>query len=206
MPSHNHAAKDEQTLLSLLRQDDIRAFEEIYERFWERLYVAAIRLLEDEETSKDIIQEIFIDVWNRRATLQIQNLNAFLYQAVKFQIAKQLRKRPLNPIHLEVIAELKSTQSADTSLHLAELSAQIEQVITALPPRCQEIFRLSRFENLSNKEIAQRLNISLSTVENQIHIALKSLRSNLDNALSFILMCYWLNFERSTELLLTAYC
>jgi len=206
MPSHSLSNQDDQTLLSLLRQDDIRAFEEIYQRFWERLYVAANRVLEDEETSKDIVQEIFIDIWNRRATLQIQNLNAFLYQAVKFQIAKQLRKRPLNPIHLEVIAELKSTQSADASLHFAELNEQIEQVITALPPRCQEIFRLSRFENLTNKEIAQRLNISLSTVENQIHIALKSLRSNLDNALSFILLCHWLNFECSTELLLATYC
>lgn len=206
MPSHNHATKDEQTLLSLLRQDDIQAFEEIYERFWERLYVAANRVLEDEAVSKDIVQEIFIDVWNRRATLQIQNLNAYLYQAVKFQMAKQLRKRPLNPVHLEVIAELKSPQVADAPLHLAELQEQIEQVITALPPRCQEIFRLSRFENLTNKEIAQRLNISLSTVENQIHIALKSLRSNLDNALSFILLCYWLNFEHAPEFLLAAYC
>jgi RNA polymerase sigma-70 factor (ECF subfamily) len=111
-----------------------------------------------------------------------------LYQAVKFQIAKQLRKRPLHPLHLEVMTELKSTHRAEEAVLLNELSEQIEQVITALPPRCQEIFRLSRFENLSNKEIAARLNLSISTVENQINIALRALRANLDEALICLLL------------------
>ena len=201
----SHREQDDTQLLLLVRRNDVEAFEVLYNRFWERLFIAANRILEDEEASKDILQEIFIDIWNRRNSLEIQNLNAFLYKAVKFQIAKELRKRPINPIHLEMIADIKSTYSTEDAVILSDLNEQIEQVIVALPPRCQEIFRLSRFENLSNKEIAQRLNISLSTVENQIHIALKSLHSNLDNTLSFLLLCYWLDSAASSQLITVYY-
>ncbi len=192
MFARNFMEQDDSTLLALLQKDDIQAFEEIYHRYWERLYIAAVRVLEDEAMSKDILQEIFVDVWNRRNTLKVKNLNAYLFQAVKFQIAKHLRKRPINSFHLEVLAELKSAHRVEDGLLLADLNEQIEQVITSLPPRCQEIFRLSRFENLSNKEIAQRLNLSISTVENQINIALRALRANLDQALTFLLLCYCL--------------
>ncbi len=195
MKPNNLQKKDDSTLVLLLQAGNLRAFDVIYNRFWERLYVAANRLLEDEGVSKDIIQDIFIDLWNRRASVQINNLNAFLYKAVKFQIAKQLRNRPINHIHLQLISELKSSYRTEDALLFSELNEQIEQVVSTLPPRCQEIFRLSRFEHLSNKEIAHRLGISVSTVENQINIALKTLRSNLDYALTLFLSYAWLNNE-----------
>lgn len=178
-------------LLTLLRQDDLKAFEEIYNRFWKRLYVAAYRVLEEEAASKDILQEVFLDIWHRRSTLEIQNLNAYLFQAVRFQIAKQLRKRPINPVHLEVISELESTDRVEDGLLYEDLHKSLEEAISNLSPRCQQVFRLSRFEYLSNKEIGQRLNISVSTVENQINIALKALRAHLNNELIFLLLCYF---------------
>lgn len=193
MPVNPFQHKEEQDLLALLRQDNLAAFEEIYNRFWERLFVAANQVLEDEAASKDILQEIFIDLWNRRRTLDIRHLNAFLYQAVKFQIAKHLRRRPVNPIHLEVIGELKSAIQAEDHLLYLDLTQHLEKAIANLPPRCQEIFRLSRFEHLSNKEIATRLHLSLSTVENQINIALKALRANLDDALISVLLLLFLH-------------
>lgn len=181
--------RDDAGLLALLRQSDLKAFEDIYLRYWQRLYVAAYKVLEDEAASKDILQEVFLDIWNRRSTLNIEHLNAYLYRAVKYQIAKQLRKRPINPVHLDVVSELESAGRAEDGLLYDDLNKHLEKAIAHLSPRCQQVFRLSRFEYLSNKEIGQRLHISVSTVENQINIALKALRAHLDNELIFLLLC-----------------
>lgn len=181
--------RDDAGLLALLRQSDLKAFEDIYLRYWQRLYVAAYKVLEDEAASKDILQEVFLDIWNRRSTLNIEHLNAYLYRAVKYQIAKQLRKRPINPVHLDVVSELESAGRAEDGLLYDDLNKHLEKAISHLSPRCQQVFRLSRFEYLSNKEIGQRLHISVSTVENQINIALKALRAHLDNELIFLLLC-----------------
>lgn len=189
MQPHPPDERDDAGLLALLRQGDLKAFEDIYLRYWRRLYVAAYKVLEDEAASKDILQEVFLDIWNRRSALDIQYLNAYLYQAVKFQIAKQLRKRPINPVHLDLVSELESKGRAEDGLLYDDLNKHLEVAISHLSPRCQQVFRLSRYEFLSNKEIGQRLNISISTVENQINIALKALRAHLNDELIFLLLC-----------------
>ena len=167
-------------LIIRIRNNDKSSFEELFDRYWEMLFRFGNGILEDEELCQDIIQEVFTDLWQRRKILLIENVKAFLFQAVRNKVAKYIRHIRLKRKHLEAIAKLSGVgPSADAIYELKELRQTIDQHLKALPNRCYQIFRLSRFEHYSNKEIAQHLNISIRTVETQISRATRHLRESL---------------------------
>jgi RNA polymerase sigma-70 factor (family 1) len=186
-----HIQSDEQ-LLQLLQRDSRPAFNELYFRHWENLYRAAYNLLRDEDSAKDIVQEVFFSIWKKRHTQQIRQLSAYLFQAVKFQVARQLREGKLLDSHVEQFGHLHAMNTTEEALHASELDTLLETTLDKLPERCRAVFYLSRFEQLSNKEIAQRLNLSTRTVEWHISNALKHLRHSIENtfALLIIFMLY----------------
>jgi RNA polymerase sigma-70 factor (family 1) len=175
-----YSTHTDQELLALIKADDYAAYTEIYARHADTLYGAAYNILRDREGCKDIIQDIFIWFWQHRAEWQLQSCRGYLLTAVKFKTANYIRD---NKVHKGFFTELEGIdfggEDEQALIEVKELTALIRQLADQLPGKYGEIFRLSRYEQLSNKEIALRLGISEKTVENQMTIALRKLKELL---------------------------
>lgn len=138
-----------------------------------------MRMLPDAGLAEDLVQEVFLELWRKRSGIQIQiSFRAYLRRAAVNKTLNYLRDQRL-PISDEEHLPFQlasSTPQADETLETSELKEEIDRAISALPERCRQVFVLSRFEELSAKEIADLLDISPKTVENQMTKALKSLR------------------------------
>lgn len=168
---------DEKELLRLLRAGEQSAFDTLYGRYWETLYQTAFYLIKDAAASMDIVQDIFVWLWERREKLEIQSFQAYLKAAVKFKVANYIRD---GKIRESFFGELQPIATGNAAIHDAEvreLKAIIDQSILELPDKCRTIYLLSKQERLSNKEIAEQLGISVKTVEAQMTIALKRIRN-----------------------------
>jgi len=176
----DYSKLDDERLLTLMKEGNESAFTEIYNRYWEDLYRFAYHLVKDRDSSMDVLQDVFIWIWNHRLEIDVTSLKSYLYSAVKYKIANYIRdgKTRIN-LHNRLTDHAASPSFVDSSMELAELKAVIEQFTDRLPGRCKEVFTLSRSFYLNNKEIAAELNISEKTVENQLTIALRRLRLKL---------------------------
>ena len=167
-------------LIDLLKNSNEQAFTVIYRRHWQSLYQHAYRVLGDEAACMDVLQEVFVWLWEHRSTLVIRELKPYLSTAVKFKMLNFIRHGKISEAAIEHYKKSGASLSyIDNSLELEELKAMIDQFIWQLPPKAARIFYLSRTEQLSHKEIAAQLNLSEKTVKNQINISLKKLRATL---------------------------
>jgi len=187
-PFDNRHQLDDEALLEMLRLDYEWALKEIFSRYHLRLFRLAFGVLQDEDLAKDLVQDLFIDLWYRRQNSNIKELSHYLTRAIKFQVLKQLRNGKLREYHLKMIQNVKFANETEESLNFQELESSLQKALDELPLRCKEVFVLSRFENLSHKEIAARLNISTKTVEVQITKALAQLRIKLQGILMLIFL------------------
>ena len=156
------------------------ALKEIFLKYNTKLYRMAVGVLGREDVSKDIVQEIFIDLWNRRHHSEIRSLHGYLYKAVKFQVLKQLRDVKLHHRHLELAENLQFANQTQDALDFQDLERTFLKAVDQLPPKRKQVFVLSRLENLSHKEISSRLKISTKTVEVQLTKALSFIRISVD--------------------------
>lgn len=163
---------------------------ELYARYWESLYLQAYRVLADDKACEDIVQEVFIDLWEKRKFDQIEDLTAYLYQCVKYKTLMALRQNKIRDRHLTIVRELIPSYTFDVQLETKEMSDQINRHLKNLPPKCREVFYKSRFENLKNDEIADQLNISKRTVETHISHALRYLKG-VKELLIFLIFLGW---------------
>ena len=148
------------------------SFTLIYRKFWPSLYNTAFKRLKNREQCQDIVQNVFIDLWNRKDKVSIKNLQGYLHTAVRYQVYKQLLKTPSNSDFFSVLEKLlQSPYNADEKLLTAELSNLVELWIDALPAKRKKIFLMHYYEHLSTQEIAAKLNISQKTVQNQLNRA-----------------------------------
>ncbi|MGM9478748.1 RNA polymerase sigma-70 factor [Pedobacter sp. GSP4] len=175
-------------LVSDMQSNDRSAFEKIYNKYWSKLYLSAYHILRNKEAAEDIIQEIFVSLWLKRAHTTVDNLNNYLFTAVRFQVFKAIRDGKLRTDLLNETEELLSYQNAENAFAEKEIINHLDKSIEQLPQKCREIFILSRKEHLSVKEIADRLNISPKTVENQITIALRRLRTDMGEFLFWAIL------------------
>lgn len=164
-----------------MKADHLAAFEEIYSRYWKRLFIFSHNIIRDRSICENIVQDIFTSFYLNRKTSTIDNLNAYLYQATKFQVIKYLRKDQLNRDHVDRINSITFSNETEERLNLKELESSIKDAMDELPTRCREVFYLSRYEDLSHKQIANKMGISIQTVKNQITSALSHLRARLSN-------------------------
>jgi RNA polymerase sigma-70 factor (family 1) len=177
-----YTALSDHELLHLLRQDDELALSELYQRYWDKMLSVACHRLDDPEGAEEVVQDVFFGLWKRRETLDIKfALSTYLAVAVKYRIINLMDKqyRLRRKREGQMIAAEDSTPSVDEYIFEKELWERIEATIKRLPGKCQIVFRMSREEGLTNKQIAGQLNISEKTVEGHITTALKDLRSNL---------------------------
>lgn len=182
-------------LLESIRLDNREAFELIYNKYWSKLYISAYKILRDRQGSEDIVQEVLVQLWLKRNTQQIENLNAYLYTAIRFQVFSTIRKGKVRETLFLEIADFEIGDSnAEEKLMTFDFNRRLDESMADLPDKCREIFVLSRKNHLSNKEIAEKLNISPKTVENQLTIAIRKLRISMGEIffwLAVILVQLW---------------
>lgn len=178
-----YSAYNDQELADLLKAEDRVAFQEIYDRYWPSLYLHVNRMLREEDLAQDIVQDLFIWLFENAAYSQINtSLSGFLYTAVRNRVLNAIKHKKVKSNYLVELAAFADqiTYTADEHIHVKELAAVIEREIDLMPPKMREIFILSRKSHLSHKEIAAALNISEHTVSTQIQRALIRLRGNKD--------------------------
>ncbi|WP_276374135.1 RNA polymerase sigma-70 factor [Chryseolinea sp. H1M3-3] len=178
----NYKAYSDEGLLKLLRQQELGAFEEIYLRYWKKLYSAAFKRVQSREIAEEIVQDIFTSLWMKREILEIEILSAYLFTAVKYKIINHLEKEMSRKIYSETQLQISKSpfdNSTEETVLLNELNLALEKEIEKLPPKRQQIFKMSRQEHLSIKQVASHLGISEKTAENQLGKALKVLKVNL---------------------------
>ncbi len=166
-------------LTQLLYEDEEFAFDEIYKRYAHKMYIYAHNVVGKKQACDDMIQNIYLDVWRKRKENKINNLSAYLFRAIKYQIFNYIRSNTISNENLTRLSLIQDSADCNNSLEYEELERKIKNCIDKLPDRCKHIFLLSRFENKTNKEIAKELDISVQGVKNQISKALKIIRKKL---------------------------
>lgn len=175
---------DDNLLTKEIRKGNKQAFEYLFTSYYPRLRGYAIRFVADEETVRDIIQECFLHFWEKRAFLSSLSLSALLFAIVRNGCLNYLKHKAVVEKHqIEYLSTAKGEErlystdfAVDTEYKLLydELQEQIAHVIGKLPDRCREVFILSRFEGLKNREIAEKFQISLQAVEVHLSKALQT--------------------------------
>lgn len=165
-------------LLALLKQDSSSAFTQIYYRYWKRLFGIAYNRLKETEAAEDIVHDVFTALWDNRHIIQIDTLESYLAAATKYMVLGRFRKlerekKYNNALHATSITDI----SPESSLHYKRILEIVKRQVDSLPERCRLIFIYSRNEGMSAKQIAQKLNISPKTVENQLTKAIKSIKA-----------------------------
>ncbi|MBO0321643.1 RNA polymerase sigma-70 factor [Muricauda sp. CAU 1633] len=166
-------------LAKQIHKSDRNAFNTLFELMWEPMYVYASSVIMDDSVAKDLVQEVWIDYWQRREDLDIQTIRPYLYKAIRYKCYNTLRDSKFNETQIEAANSIYVTSEIELEEDVDELSIRIHDTIASLPARCREVFTLSRINNINNREIAEKLNISQRSVENQISFALRKLRKDL---------------------------
>lgn len=177
-------------LAGLLKKGNITAFEEIYNRYWSRLYSAAYKRLRSREVCQEIVQDLFTSFWLGRKEFQLRaSLESYLYVAVRYKVFNHLEKELVRRNYRSTLPApaLLADNSTEESIFLKDLNHQLEEELGQLPEKCRQVFELSRREQKSNREIALELNISEKTVENHITKALRILRTSLRDSIALFL-------------------
>ncbi|WP_212003800.1 RNA polymerase sigma-70 factor [Chitinophaga sp. HK235] len=175
----DYKALSDAELLLLLKEGQEPAFNEVYARYFGLLFRYAYNILNDEEECSDVIQEIFVWIWENREQLDITTLKGYLMAAVRYRLARTIQTSQRRATILSTNITHHTFTLIDDDIDVKALRKVINEFTATLPERAREIFQLSRMQHFSNKEIAARLGISEKTVENQITIALKKLKSDL---------------------------
>lgn len=168
-------------LFSLVKEDNTKAFEELYNRHWAGLVDTAYRRLQSSQRAEDLVQDLFISLYQKRQTVEFTvSLQAYLHQALKYKVLNEFRSDNTRQTYQKTLffRDISKNDFAN-ELEAKELHRKIDAVLESLPEKCRKVFLLSRRENRSNKDISQYLAISLSTVEKHIGKALKTLRTSL---------------------------
>ncbi len=180
--------QDDELLFRIGNGDHI-AYDEIYRRYWSTMFQSAYNLLREREVCMDIVQDVFIWLWEHRSNINVRSLKPYLLVAVKFKVANYIKKGKVRSSFFDELQRIgEPVELLEESIEVKQLLEIINYFIGQLPEKCREIFLMSRHEHLSNKEIAERLGISIKTVENQMTIALKKMKTSLGKISSIFLL------------------
>ena len=181
----------EKEALIAIQQGDEQSFERLFRTFYTRLCAYARGMLTDLDEAEEIVQTLFCRLWEQRATLEVTtSVQAYLFRAVRNACLNQIKKVQIRDaykaMNLEEINQNPELQPDHATAD--DLRERIERAIAELPEQCRLIFKMSRFEELKYREIADSLGISIKTVENQMGKALKVLRFKLADFLTIIML------------------
>ncbi|MBS1500697.1 MAG: sigma-70 family RNA polymerase sigma factor [Bacteroidetes bacterium] len=175
---------DDQQLVSRLQSGDEDALRLIYRKYWQELYNSAYRRLNNPQQSEEIVQDVLVDLWEKREQRNIDNLQAYLTSAVKYAVFGLYRREQKLPFFTEPLEYLAYDDSqADTILFQKELGVFIHQWLESQPAKRREIFRLRYEQDLSTKEISELLDMPQKTVQNTLRNTMNGLRTAIAKVL-----------------------
>lgn len=173
------------------QQYDDQAFEQLFKAHFKALHAYANAILKDEDDAEEIVQNMFLKFWEKRDLLTVQtSLKAYLYKCVYHDSLNFLKHQKIKNKYQDFASYTMNTKNepASSKVEMTELTFNIGLALNKLPEQCRTIFQMSRFEELKYKEIADRLGLSVKTIENQMGKALRILRLELADYLSLILI------------------
>lgn len=173
---------DDNILAARIRNDSLEAFKLLYNRYSKKLYYFSLRYLEDNADAEEIVQVVFISVWEHRKTLDdTRSVKNYIYKSAVNNIYNYLKKKAIRRKYVE--QELQkpegSVNQTYDQIFYKELEKRIDTIVTSLPTQQQKIFNLSRHEGLSHEEIARKFELSVRTVENQIYRVIKVIKKHM---------------------------
>lgn len=188
MPAYRLLTDDE--IFVLIKEGDHAAYTQLFDRFYGLLYIHALKIIRDEDEAKDLVQELFEMIWKKRETLNFTgSISAYLYACIRNLVLNHIAHQKVRSRYVDSLKEFMEQEDCLTDFQVREqqLKALIEEAIAALPAKMSEIFRLSRHEYLSHKQIAAKLQLSELTVKTQVKRALKILKPKFGFVFIFIL-------------------
>ncbi|MEZ0454713.1 RNA polymerase sigma-70 factor [Sphingobacterium thalpophilum] len=191
----NYNILSDSELVTLLKRRDRSAFAEIYDRYSMMIYYKINQMLRDENVSKDLVQDLFTSIWEKSELIRDNvGISSYLYVAARNRVLKYIQKGKTRSDYLAEIGKYSLMVSDETLEKIDEkdLMLLLTAEIAKLPAKMREVFELSRLEDLSHREIAQRLGLSESTVKKQVQNALKILKVRLSryHSLGVILLIF----------------
>jgi RNA polymerase sigma-70 factor (ECF subfamily) len=178
---------DEQQLVSLLAKGDEAAFTEVYNRYWNKLYFLAHKHLKSAEASEEIVQDVFLALWNKRAQIQIHSLPLYLAAMTRYAVYRYLaNQKKFKQTSLSNLQEKPEQKDAEVELENKLLLEIIEKLSNQLPEKCRLVFIHNKLFDEPLQDVAKGMNISQKTAEAHLTKALKSIRGSLRDALSVL--------------------
>lgn len=172
--------KTDKELVTLLIQNNETAFCELYVRYKDKLHYFCLHLLKSEDETNDIVQEIFIRIWESRSFVNPDlSFSSFLYTIARNRILNYFRDVDINEKAKQIMTQQINTEedTIDSQIIYSEYQKILQEAISHLPPQRQKIFNMSRIESMPHKEIATELGISVNTVQEHISEALKFIKT-----------------------------
>jgi RNA polymerase sigma-70 factor (ECF subfamily) len=177
--------KDEQQMIAEIRQGRRDTFREVFDAHYESLCRYAFTLLKDMNDAEDVVQAVFVKIWEKREEVEIRfALRAYLYKTVYHQCLNHLEHRVVRQKHQLYGQQQMEKEVALPAAFADEMEVHIANAVNTLPPQCKAVFMMSRYDELKHAEIADQLGISVNTVQNQISKALGVLRAALKTQVS----------------------
>ena len=183
----------EQELIKGLAANDVRCYEELFKRWFDRIHAFALGMLKDETSAEDIAQNVFLKLWLNRNQIHAgqTSLKSYLFVMTRNEVLNSLRSQHISALPFGEVAEALAVPDTnfdtDAVVTREELRSALQRAVDALPEKRREVFVMSRFKHLSNKEIALRLDLSVRTVEKHLELAVRDIRREVSPFL-FILM------------------
>lgn len=183
-------SEETETILQNIQNGNLEEFEKLFRDYYPLLCSYALRFVKNTDQSEEIVQELFCQLWENRKELKVHtSLNAYLYKATYFNSLQLLRKKGVKSQYEKYIKHNNSEHSLSIdTVEENEIQSIIQKTLINLPSRCSEIFKMSRFEGLKYQEIADKLSISIKTVEANMGKALKVFRKNLKDYVGTIVL------------------
>ncbi len=172
---------DETELFEKIKKSDLKAFEILFHRYYRHLCLFSAKILKDNDAAEEIVQDFFVKLWEKREQIDIRtSVNSYLFGSVKNLCINYINHNKIKQKYAKFIQDETAIKIPDEDRFVEpDLTEKIAESINSLPEKRREIFRLSREEGMKYKEIAEKLHISVKTVEAQMGLAIKTLREKL---------------------------
>lgn len=178
---------DDDGLTQLLRDGNELAFTEIYNRYWDKLYYVAYKLLKDTDAAEEIVQDVFFILWKKRETLAIKSLAAYLASMTRYSVYRFISKEKNAKKQEDIIGRLGIAATSEMDVDNKILLEIITELSNKLPEKCRLVFQYNKLQDMSLADVAEQLNMSQKTAEGHLTKALKVIRTSLNIFLTLIL-------------------